>query len=103
MLSGSYSADIGTSPLYAFRTALAVAPEMAQEANVLGVLSLIVWALILVVCIKYCVVILNADNRGEGGVLALSTLVLAGRLRLGSAAVGLFGMAGAALFFADGA
>ena len=44
--------DIGTSPLYAFRTALSIAPEMAEPANVLGVLSLIIWALIIVVCIK---------------------------------------------------
>jgi KUP system potassium uptake protein len=95
--------DIGTSPLYAFRTALAVAPDMGQPDNVLGILSLIVWALIVVVCVKYCGVILNADNRGEGGVLALSTLVLAGRVRFGRAALGITGMLGAALFFADGA
>jgi KUP system potassium uptake protein len=95
--------DIGTSPLYAFRTALAIAPEMAEPANVLGVLSLIVWALIIVVCIKYCAVILKADNRGEGGVLALSTLVLSGRVPWGRPVLGIFGMLGAALFFADGA
>ncbi len=95
--------DIGTSPLYAFRTALSIAPEMAQAANVLGVLSLIVWALIIVVCIKYCAVILNADNRGEGGVLALSTLVLSGNVRWGRPVLGIFGLLGAALFFADGA
>ena len=95
--------DIGTSPLYAFRTALSIAPEMTEPANVLGVLSLIVWALVIVVCIKYCAVILNADNRGEGGVLALSTLVLSGKVPWGRPLLGVFGMLGAALFFADGA
>jgi KUP system potassium uptake protein len=95
--------DIGTSPLYAFRSALATAPEMIEPVNVLGILSLIVWALILVVCVKYMAVVLNADNRGEGGVLALSTLVLAGRLAGGRYVIGIMGMLGAALFLADGA
>jgi KUP system potassium uptake protein len=95
--------DIGTSPLYALRTCLAISPDMAEPANVLGLLSLIVWALIVVVCIKYVAIILTADNRGEGGVLALSTLVLAGRLPGGRVALGVMGMLGAALFFADGA
>ena len=95
--------DIGTSPLYAFRTALGVTPGPATPADILGILSLIVWALILIVCVKYMSVVLNADNRGEGGVLALSTLVLAARLGSGRFAVGVMGMLGAALFFADGA
>lgn len=95
--------DIGTSPLYAFRTALGIAPEMAEPANVLGILSLLVWALVIVVCIKYVAIVLNADNRGEGGVLVLSTLVLAGRVPGGRALLGGLGMLGAALFFADGA
>jgi KUP system potassium uptake protein len=95
--------DIGTSPLYAFRTALAISPEMTSEANVLGILSLLIWALVVVVCIKYVTIVLNADNRGEGGVLVLSTLVLAGRVTVGRAVLGGLGMLGAALFFADGA
>lgn len=95
--------DIGTSPLYAFRTALSIAPEMAQPANLLGILSLLIWTLIVVVCIKYVTIVLNADNRGEGGVLVLSTLVLAGRVPFGRAIIGTLGMLGAALFFADGA
>src|SRR5262245_21048678 len=94
--------DIGTSPLYAFRTALAIAPEMTSEANVLGILSLLIWALVIVVCIKYVAIVLNADNRGEGGVLVLSTLVLAGRVNFGRGILGALGMLGAALFFADG-
>jgi len=95
--------DIGTSPLYAFRTALGIAPDMAEPANVLGILSLLIWALVIVVCIKYVAIVLNADNRGEGGVLVLSTLVLAGKLPVGRATIGTLGMLGAALFFADGA
>lgn len=95
--------DIGTSPLYAFRTALSIAPEMGQHDNVLGILSLLVWAIVVVVCIKYVTIVLEADNRGEGGVLVLSTLVLAGRVPGGRAVIGALGMLGAALFFADGA
>ena len=69
--------DIGTSPLYAFRESfgheygLAVSP-----ANVLGVLSLIFWALVIVITVKYLVFVVRADNRGEGGILALTALVL---------------------------
>ena len=68
--------DIGTSPLYAFKlcfTSNAVAPT---QSNVLGILSLITWALILVVCVKYASVILRADNDGEGGTLALLAQLL---------------------------
>lgn len=95
--------DIGTSPLYAFRAALGVTPGPVTAPDILGILSLIAWALILIVCVKYMSVVLNADNRGEGGVLALSTLVLAGRIGGGRLVVGVLGMLGAALFFADGA
>ena len=68
--------DIGTSPLYAVRECFygphAVTPT---HAHVLGVLSLIFWALVFVVSIKYLVFVLRADNRGEGGILALMSLV----------------------------
>src|SRR4051812_41846996 len=67
--------DIGTSPLYAMRECFygehAIAPT---PANVFGVLSLILWSLILVISVKYLVLILRADNRGEGGILALAAL-----------------------------
>ena len=69
--------DIGTSPLYAFREAVlaAVGPAApASEPVVLGVLSLIFWALILVVTVKYVLILLRADNNGEGGTLALMAL-----------------------------
>ena len=67
--------DIGTSPIYAFKECFAPghgAP--VSTANVLGVLSLIIWALILIVTIKYLVYVLRADNKGEGGILALLAL-----------------------------
>lgn len=67
--------DIGTSPLYAFREALhATGGSGAHRAEVLGILSLIVWALTIVVTLKYVTFVLKADNRGEGGTLSLMTL-----------------------------
>ena len=68
--------DIGTSPLYTLKEAFG--PHygiQAQPENVLGVLSLVLWSLILVVTLKYVVVLMRADNRGEGGILALTALV----------------------------
>src|SRR6266496_6868572 len=67
--------DIGTSPLYAVRQSLIDFGDMSEHA-ILGALSLIVWALVLVVTVKYVLVIMQADNRGEGGLLALTALVL---------------------------
>src|SRR4051794_35603731 len=62
--------DIGTSPLYAFRDALAeIPPERLSQVDILGVLSLALWALILVVTVKYVLFLMRADNNGEGGVL----------------------------------
>jgi KUP system potassium uptake protein len=94
--------DIGTSPLYAFRESLAhLGPS---QNHVFGVLSLVFWSLILVVVVKYLTFILRADNHGEGGVLALLTLARR-KGRSVSARKGIllwFGLAGAALLFADG-
>jgi KUP system potassium uptake protein len=93
--------DIGTSPLYAMRECFfgqhAVPPT---RANVLGVLSLILWSLILIISVKYLILILRADNRGEGGILALATLVH-DVLRRGKLFF-LLGLFGAALLYADG-
>ncbi|SPF80912.1 potassium transporter Kup [Pseudoprimorskyibacter insulae] len=92
--------DIGTSPLYAFREALR--PAMADgldRAEVLGVVSLLLWALVLVVTLKYVLFLLRADNRGEGGILALYALVLGYSGR--TTAVFFLGIIGAALFFGD--
>ncbi len=96
--------DIGTSPLYALRESfLAEHGVAASPANVLGVLSMIFWALVLVISIKYLVYIVRADNRGEGGILALTALITPtralGRGRWGLVVLGLFGTA---LLYGDG-
>jgi KUP system potassium uptake protein len=93
--------DIGTSPLYAFRECFGGHEPLPVNAdNVLGVLSLITWALVLVVSVKYLALVLRADNHGEGGILALMALVLRqGRARWVVLALGIFG---AALLYGDG-
>ena len=99
--------DIGTSPIYAFKECFAAghgAP--VSTANVLGVLSLIIWALILIVTIKYLVYVLRADNKGEGGILALLALAFpearsGHRSRLAKT-FATIGIAGACLLFGDG-
>ena len=95
--------DIGTSPLYAFRQSLKDYGEVT-DASVLGVLSMIAWALMLVVTVKYVLVIMRADNRGEGGLLALTALALRAVPASGRAPLWLIaaGMVGAALFYGDG-
>lgn len=94
--------DIGTSPIYAFREALRATGGDPGRAEVLGILSLLVWTLFLIVTVKYVFVLLRADNRGEGGILSLYTLV---RLGLGrrSVPVLMLAIGGAALFFGDAA
>ena len=94
--------DIGTSPLYAFREAVNAAAESGPVTRdiVLGVLSLILWALIVVVVIKYVLLLLRADNNGEGGTLsltALATRALGRRTTL----VFLLGVVGASMFLGD--
>jgi len=94
--------DIGTSPLYAMREALHHSRSGgAEELAVLGVVSLVFWALILVVTLKYVVFLMRADNKGEGGTLALMALAqhAVGRR---SALIFLLGVCGAALFYGDG-
>jgi KUP system potassium uptake protein len=95
--------DIGTSPLYAFKTCLQAAGALhAQSSVVLGLLSLIFWAIALVVTAKYVGLVLRADNRGEGGVLALTALVVTeGRARYPTALAAL-GLLGCAFFYGDG-
>ncbi|MEP6679160.1 MAG: KUP/HAK/KT family potassium transporter, partial [Betaproteobacteria bacterium] len=71
--------DIGTSPLYTLRTAFTGPHGMPlTQQNVMGVLSVIFWALVVVVTLKYITLIMRADNRGEGGILALTALVSRG-------------------------
>ena len=99
--------DIGTSPLYALREAFHGTHAIALSAgNVLGVLSLVFWSLVLVVTIKYHLVIIRADNKGEGGVLALMALVQGRRVARGLTPrriIIVLGIFGAALMYADGA
>ena len=94
--------DIGTSPLYAMREALAHSGKyIDQDFAVLGVCSLVIWALILVVTVKYVIFLMRADNKGEGGTLAL--MALAQRITPGrSGLIFAIGMVGAALFYGDG-
>jgi KUP system potassium uptake protein len=94
--------DIGTSPLYAFRDALAEVPaDRIVQADILGVLSLALWALILVVTVKYVLFLMRADNNGEGGVLSLMALAQRG-LKTQTLAIFALGAIGAALFYGDG-
>ena len=97
--------DIGTSPLYAMRECFHGShPVALTEANVLGVLSLIVWSLVIVVTIKYHVYVLRFDNRGEGGILALMGLVGMDKARRAAVRTALIviGVFGAALLYGDG-
>ena len=94
--------DIGTSPLYAFREAVAAAVGAGtlSRSIVLGVLSLIVWALIVVVAVKYVLLLLRADNNGEGGTLSLTALAARGFGRR-TALVFILGVVGASMFLGD--
>ncbi len=99
--------DIGTSPLYALREAFHGPHSIPVTSdNVMGVLSLVFWSLVLVVTIKYHIVIIRADNKGEGGVVALMALVNGSRLGRGLRPLKVMvvlGIFGAALIYADGA
>ncbi len=96
--------DIGTSPLYAFQATIAlIDARRITNGEIIGCLSLIFWSLILIVTCKYVLLVMRADNRGEGGILALMALaqraVTNPRLHQ---AVALIGITGACLFFGDG-
>ncbi len=104
--------DIGTSPLYAMKECLAfptsphaiVSTAATLHTNVLGVLSLIFWALVLVICVKYLAFVLRADNKGEGGILALAALIEDKKKSGKSIAIPMMlGLFGAGLLFGDGA
>ena len=96
--------DIGTSPLYALRESFHGHHLPASPENVLGILSLIFWALVLVISVKYCTFVLRADNEGEGGILTLAGLSvrLRGRLRGRRWLVVPLGLFGVALLYGDG-
>jgi KUP system potassium uptake protein len=94
--------DIGTSPLYAMREALHPVMKAGGDLRlaVLGVVSLLIWALLIVVTLKYVVMLMRADNRGEGGILSLVVLVETLLKKKGGIVLGL-GIVGAAFFFGD--
>ena len=96
--------DIGTSPLYAFREAAMAAAHhgggVPTRETVLGVLSMIVWALVVVVTLKYVLLLLRADNNGEGGTLSLTALATRALGRRTPMVV-LLGVIGAAMFLGD--
>ena len=99
--------DIGTSPLYALREAVKAASAHGAPLadSVLGVVSLIIWSLILIISLKYAILILRADNRGEGGIVALLAILKArhARPRTWRGAILAVGLVGAALLYGDGA
>ena len=94
--------DIGTSPLYAFHEAIIAAKStsFAGREAVFGVLSLILWALLLIVTLKYVIILLRADNHGEGGTFALMALGQSVAKRSAPVILGL-GIAGASFFYGD--
>jgi len=97
--------DIGTSPIYAFRECFFGAGHVAPDpANVLGVLSLIVWSLILVISVKYLVFVMRADNHGEGGIIALVALLNPWKAKPGTGRylLMMLGLFGGALLYGDG-
>jgi KUP system potassium uptake protein len=93
--------DLGTSPLYTYQTIVGSVGGHPSVSDALGLLTLVIWALIVTVSIKYCVFVMRADNRGEGGILALMALVTARPIssRFALVVAGLFG---AALIYGDG-
>jgi KUP system potassium uptake protein len=97
--------DIGTSPLYTLKECFGGAHALtATPANILGILSLVFWAILIVISLKYVVFIMRADNKGEGGIMALMSLVfqkaqISDRLRY---SLLLLGLVGASLFYGDG-
>ena len=96
--------DIGTSPIYALRESFLEAHGVhATSANIMGVLSLVFWSLVIVISVKYLVFVLRADNRGEGGILALTSLITpVGALKGGRWALIMLGLFATALLYGDG-
>ncbi|MDP1794427.1 MAG: KUP/HAK/KT family potassium transporter, partial [Acidimicrobiales bacterium] len=94
--------DIGTSPLYAFREAFHHQHLTVDSTTVLGVASVAFWALVIIISVKYLSLVMRADNRGEGGILALTALVLprSGPARIGTLVM--LGLFGTALLYGDG-
>jgi KUP system potassium uptake protein len=93
--------DLGTSPLYTYQAIVGTVGGHPSVEDALGLLSLVVWSLIVIVSVKYCVFVMRADNHGEGGILALMALVT-GKAGRASGALIVAGLFGAALIYGDG-
>ena len=94
--------DLGTSPLYTLQTVVQTMGGRFSPESALGILSLIVWTLIITISIKYCLFVMRADNHGEGGILALMSLVGANRFAGSAKILAVMGLLGAALLYGDG-
>jgi len=96
--------DLGTSPLYTYQTIVSSVGGHASATVAMGLLSLVVWALIITVSLKYCLFVMRADNHGEGGILALMSLVTSrsARSRWSAGTLVVMGLFGAALLYGDG-
>lgn len=94
--------DLGTSPLYTLQTVVQATGGRFTPHSALGILSLIVWTLIITISIKYCLFVMRADNRGEGGILALMSLIGANGFTPGLKVLTAMGLLGAALIYGDG-
>ena len=94
--------DLGTSPLYTLQTVVQATGGQFTPQSALGILSLIIWTLIITISVKYCIFVLGADNRGEGGILALMSLVGANGFNRGFKLLTGMGLLGAALIYGDG-
>ncbi|GAC1667624.1 MAG: KUP/HAK/KT family potassium transporter [Steroidobacteraceae bacterium] len=94
--------DLGTSPLYTLQTVVQATGGQFSSHSALGVLSLIVWTLIITISVKYCLFVMRADNHGEGGILALMSLIGANSFRPGFKVLTGMGLLGAALIYGDG-
>jgi KUP system potassium uptake protein len=94
--------DLGTSPLYTLQVVVQTVGGKFTPATALGILSLLVWTLLITISGKYCVLVMRADNRGEGGILALMSLVGANSLAKGAKLLTAMGLLGAALIYGDG-
>jgi KUP system potassium uptake protein len=94
--------DLGTSPLYTLQTVVQASGGHFTPETALGILSLLVWSLIITISIKYCLFVMRADNKGEGGILALMSLVGGGSFAPGLKLLTGVGLLGAALIYGDG-
>ncbi len=94
--------DLGTSPLYSLQTVVQATGGQFSPQSALGVLSLIVWTLIVTISIKYCLFVMRADHSGEGGILALMSLIGANGFMPGFRLLTAMGLLGAALIYGDG-